>query len=69
MSQTVKAVLYYHLLLIVLMGVLSSGVYILPFDECEKIARGVFGLSIVVIVIMSMVDLHKAISVKGDRND
>lgn len=67
MSPTVKAVLSYHLLLIVLMGVLSSGVYILPFDECEKIARAVFGLSVVTIVVMTMVALHKAISVKGDQ--
>lgn len=66
MSPKVKAILSYHLLLIVLMGVLSFGFYVLPFEDSEAIARSVFGASVIVIVIMALIALHKAISVKGD---
>lgn len=67
MSPKVKAVLYYHLLLIAMMGVLSFGFYVLPLHTSEAIARAVFGASVVIISIMAIIALHKAIGVKGDE--
>jgi len=66
MSPKVKAILSYHFLLIVLMGVLSFGFYVFPFGSSEAIARSVFGASVIVIVFMALIAMHKAISVKGE---
>ena len=68
MSKEVKAVLSYHALLIVLMGVLSSGFYLLPFNEGAIISRIVFGFSVVVISVMTIIAIHDAVSTKGDQS-
>lgn len=67
MSPKVKAVLSYHLLLIVMMGVLSFGFYVLPLHASEAIARAVFGSSIIIISIMTIYAVYNAVKVKGDH--